>query len=328
MSVKINMRILITGGAGFIGSHFVKYILNKYPSYKIVNVDKLTYSGNLDNLKELKGNPRYKFIRADICDAKAIDRIMKKGIDNIVHFAAETHVDRSIKDGDVFVRTNVNGTHTLLEAALRHKVKRFVHVSTDEVYGSRLKGYFKEDDILNPSSPYSAAKASSDLLARSYFITYGMDVVITRCSNNFGPNQYPEKVIPLFVTNLIQGKKVPLYGTGKNVRDWIYVEDHCRGVDIVLHKGKAGEIYNIAGENYRDNLTLTKTILKIMKQSASMIQPVEDRLGHDFRYAIDCSKIRTIGFKPQVSFEEGIEKTVRWYQENAWWWRKLKNAHI
>ncbi len=317
------MKLLVTGGAGFIGSHFIKYILKTYPTYRVVNLDKLTYSGNLDNLKEIASNKRYRFVKGDIVDRKAVDSLVKS-VDAVVHFAAETHVDRSIKDGGVFVRTNVNGTHALLEAALKYKLKRFVHVSTDEVYGSRLKGYFKEEDNLNPSSPYSAAKASSDLLARSYFITYGMDVVITRCSNNFGPNQYPEKVIPLFVTNLLEGKKVPLYGAGKNVRDWIYVTDHCRGVDTVLHKGKAGEIYNIAGENYRDNLTLTKTILNMMGKSTSMIERVPDRLGHDFRYAIDCAKIRKIGFKPQVSFEDGIRQTVNWYQDNSWWWKKLK----
>ena len=317
------MRLLVTGGAGFIGSHFIKHILSSHPRYRVVNLDKLTYSGNLENLKEVARHPRYCFVKGDICDAALVGRLVK-GADAVVHFAAETHVDRSIKDGGVFVRTNCDGTHVLLEAALKHKTKRFVHVSTDEVYGSRKTGYFKEGDALNPSSPYSASKAASDLLARSYFITHGLDVVITRCSNNFGPNQYPEKVIPLFVTNLMEGKKVPLYGAGKNVRDWIYVEDHCRAVDIVLHKGRPGEIYNIAGENYRDNLTLTRTILKIMGQSPSMIQRVPDRLGHDLRYAIDCAKVRRLGFKPRVGFDEGIRRTVRWYQDNERWWRKLK----
>ena len=317
------MRLLVTGGAGFIGSHFIKHILNSHPNDRVVNLDKLTYSGNPDNLKEIAGDPRYSFVKGDICDTALVGRLVK-GKDAIVHFAAETHVDRSIKDGDVFVRTNCIGTHVLLEAALKHKIKRFVHISTDEVYGSRKTGYFKEKDLLNPSSPYSASKAASDLLARSYFITHGLDVVITRCSNNFGPNQYPEKVIPLFITNLMEGKKVPLYGSGKNVRDWIYVEDHCRAVDIVLQMGRAGEIYNIAGENYRDNVTLTKTILKMMGKKESMIQRVPDRLGHDFRYAINCAKIRRLGFKPRVGFDEGIRRTVRWYQENARWWKKLK----
>ncbi|MEI7997935.1 MAG: dTDP-glucose 4,6-dehydratase [Candidatus Omnitrophota bacterium] len=317
------MNILVTGGAGFIGSHFVKHLLKTYKNYHVINLDKLTYSGNLDNLKELRNDPRHSFIRGDICNAKLVADIMKK-CSMVVHFAAETHVDRSIKDGSDFVRTNVLGTHTLLQAAYLAGVKRFVHVSTDEVYGSRKSGFFKETDALNPSSPYSASKASSDMLARSYFTTYGMDVVITRCSNNFGPNQYPEKVVPLFVTNLLEGKKVPLYGTGKNVRDWIYVEDHCRGVDMVMHKGKAGEIYNIAGENYLDNLRLTKVILKIMGCSSTMIQPVADRLGHDFRYAIDCSKIRKLGFHPQVPFDDGIHLTVDWYKKNTKWWGRLK----
>ncbi len=319
------MRILLTGGAGFIGSHLVKYLLNTYPKYQITNLDKLTYSGNLDNLKSVAKHPRYTFVKGDIADAKVVDRCMKNA-DIIIHTAAETHVDRSINDGGVFVKTNVNGTFTLLEAARRHKIKRFVHVSTDEVYGSRKTGYFKEEDLLNPSSPYSASKAASDLLARSYFITYGMDVVITRCTNNFGPNQYPEKVIPLFVTNLLEGKKVPLYGTGKNVRDWIYVTDHCRGVDIVMHQGKAGEVYNLAGENYRNNIVLTKTILRLMKKPLSSIQPVEDRKGHDFRYAIDCAKVRKIGFKPLVGFDEGIAATINWYTENPAWWKKLKKS--
>ena len=317
--------ILVTGGAGFIGSHLVRYLLTTYPKYKVINFDKLTYSGNLNNLKSIKGDPRYKFIKGDIANAKQVELAVKQA-DIIIHTAAETHVDRSIVDGGVFVTTNVNGTYTLLEAAVRHKIKRFVHVSTDEVYGSCRKGFFKETDDLNPSSPYSASKAASDLLARSYFITYGLNVVITRCSNNFGPNQYPEKVIPLFVTNLLDGKQVPLYGKGLNVRDWIYVEDHCRGIDCVLRHGKAGEVYNIAGENYRDNLTLTKTILKLMGKSLSMIKRVEDRLGHDFRYAIDCRKIRQLGYRPRVGFDEGMATTIQWYKENKWWWKDLKRG--
>lgn len=317
------MRILLTGGAGFIGSHLVKHLLAAYPRYQLTNLDKLTYSGNLDNLKSLAQHARYRFIKGDINDVKKVDALVSHA-DVIIHTAAETHVDRSIKDGGVFVKTNVNGTYVLLEAARRHKIKRFVHMSTEEVYGSRQRGCFKETDPLNPSSPYSASKAASDLLVRSYFITYGMDVVITRSSNNFGPHQYPEKVIPLFVTNLLEGKKVPLYGTGKNVRDWIHVADHCKGVDLVLHRGKAGEIYNIAGENYLDNLTLTKTILRLMDQPSSMIERVTDRLGHDFRYAIDCAKVRKLGFKPMVGFDEGIEATIQWYKDNTSWWKKLK----
>ena len=320
------MRILVTGGAGFIGSHFVKYLLKTYKNYHVINLDKLTYSGNLDNLKEIARHPRYEFVRGDICDVKLAANVMKKR-SMVVHFAAETHVDRSIKDGADFVRTNVLGTHVLLQAAHLAGVKRFVHVSTDEVYGSRQRGYFKETDPLNPSSPYSASKASSDLLALSYFFTYKMDIVITRCSNNFGPNQYPEKIMPLFITHLLEGRKVPLYGLGKNVRDWIYVQDHCRAVDLVLHKGQAGEIYNISGENYLDNLSLTKSILKVMGHSLKMIKYVPDRLGHDFRYAIDCSKLRKLGHSSQVPFEEGITKTIKWYTDNSSWWKKLKGGN-
>ncbi len=317
------MRILVTGGAGFIGSHFIKYLLKTYKKCQVINLDKLTYSGNLDNLKEVVNHSQYRFVKGDICDGRLVERVIKN-CSIIVHFAAETHVDRSIQDGSNFVRTNVIGTHTLLQAAHKANIKRFVHVSTDEVYGSCKSGYFKETDALIPSSPYSASKASSDLLVHSYFATYGMDVVITRCSNNFGPNQYPEKVIPLFITNLIDGKKVPLYGSGKNVRNWLYVQDHCRAIDLALNKGKAGEVYNIAGEDYLDNLRLTKNILKIMGHTSYMIQYVPDRLGHDFRYAIDCSKIRKLGFYPQITFEEGIQRTIQWYKNNGLWWKKLK----
>jgi len=317
------MKILITGGAGFIGSNFVKYILNKYPDYKVINIDKLTYAGNPENLKEVARHKNYQFIKADINNVPVVNKAMAR-CEAVVHFAAETHVDRSIKNAQDFIKTNFNGTYVLLEAALRNKIKRFVHISTDEVYGSRPEGFFTEDDPLNPSSPYSASKAASDLLARSYFITFKLPLMITRCSNNFGPHQYPEKVIPLFVTNLLENKKVPLYAKGENIRDWIYVEDHCRAVDIVLHKGKPGEIYNIAGESYKTNMALTQAILKYMGQSRSMIEHVKDRPGHDFRYAIDCSKIRQIGFHPQVSFEDGLRRTIEWYRENGRWWKKLK----
>jgi len=317
------MKILVTGGAGFIGSNFIKYILSKYPNYKIINIDKLTYAGNPDNLKEVARHKNYQFVKADINNAAVVGQAMAK-CEAVVHCAAETHVDRSIKNAQDFIETNFNGTYVLLEAALKNKVKKFVHVSTDEVYGSRPKGFFKEADPLNPSSPYSASKAASDILARSYFITFKLPVMITRCSNNFGPNQYPEKVIPLFVTNLIEGKKVPLYAKGENVRDWIYVEDHCRAVDIVLHKGRPGEIYNIAGESYKTNIALTQAILKYMGQNSSMIEHVKDRLGHDFRYAVDCSKVSALGFHPQVSFEAGLRRTIDWYQRNERWWKKLQ----
>jgi len=319
----LKMRILVTGGAGFIGSNFILYTLARYPRYKIINLDQLTYAGNLENLKTISRNKNYQFVKGDICDRGLAYRHMSR-CDCVVHFAAETHVDRSIKQAGRFVTTNVYGTFALLEAALKNKIKRFVHVSTDEVYGSRQKGFFKESDPLNPSSPYSASKASSDLLARSYFVTHGLPVLITRSSNNFGPRQYPEKVIPLFITNLLEGKKAPLYAKGQNIRDWIFVEDNCRAIDLVLHQGKSGEIYNIAGENYRTNIDLTKTILANMGQPRSMIEYVADRPGHDFRYAIDCSKIRKLGFKPQVAFERALLLTIQWYVQNKTWWKKLK----
>jgi dTDP-glucose 4,6-dehydratase len=246
------------------------------------------------------------------------------GIDTVVHFAAESHVDRSIADASIFVKTNVLGTYTLLEASKLQKVRRFIHISTDEVYGSIQEGSFRETDILSPSSPYSSSKAGSDLLALSYFTTYNLPVIVTRCTNNFGPYQYPEKLIPLFVTNLIDGKKVPVYGTGKNIRDWIHVNDHCRAVDLLLDKGNSGEIYNIGGENEKTNLEITEKILALLKKDDSMIEYVEDRPGHDLRYSLNCSKIRALGWKPSQSFEEGLIDTVRWYIQNEWWWRPLK----
>ncbi len=317
------MKILITGGAGFIGSNFIRYIIKKYRSYQIINLDKLTYAGCRNNLKKVARHKNYEFVKADICHDGVVEKLTAR-CDAIVHFAAETHVDRSIKDGSEFVRTNVLGTHTLLQAALKARVKRFVHISTDEVYGSRITGAFKEDDPLNPSSPYSASKAGSDLLALSFFVTHHLPVMVTRSSNNFGPYQYPEKVIPLFVTNLIQNKKVPLYAKGENIRDWIFVEDHCRGIDLVLHKGSPGEIYNIGGDNYLTNLALTRTILNRMGKTEAMIQRVKDRPGHDFRYAIDCAKIKRLGFLTQQPFEEALALTIDWYKKNASWWQKLK----
>jgi len=306
------MNILVTGGAGFIGSHFIEHLLKTNPRNCVVNVDKLTYAGNLKNLKNVSCNKRYKFVQADICDAKKIEKIVKR-CEAIIHFAAETHVDRSIKNSGVFIETNVQGTHILLEAGLRHKIKRFLHVSTDEVYGSRLKGFFNERDALNPSSPYAASKAASDLLVLAYAKTYKMPVVITRSSNNFGPRQFPEKVIPLFVTNLLKDKTVPLYADGGNVRDWLYVQDNCEAIELVFRKGKLGEIYNIAAGNYMTNLDLTKKILKVMGKPLSMINYVEDRLGHDFRYAIDTTKIRKLGFSPRHSFEQGLTLTINGY---------------
>ncbi|MCK9593745.1 MAG: dTDP-glucose 4,6-dehydratase [Methanoregula sp.] len=319
------MKILITGGAGFIGSNFILHMMNSHPEVGIINLDVLTYAGNLNNLKSVEKNPRYTFIKGDICDPDIVNAIIKKHqVDTIIHFAAESHVDRSITKASEFVRTNVLGTHNLLECARHQPISRFIHISTDEVYGSTLKGSFKENDILSPSSPYSASKAGSDLLALSYFKTYNLPVIITRCTNNFGPYQFPEKLIPLFVTNLIEGKKVPVYGTGKNIRDWIHVGDHCRAVEFVLDKGITGEIYNIGGGNEKTNIEITEKILKFLKKDNSSIEYVTDRPGHDFRYSLDCLKLQKMGWRPQYSFEEGLKDTVEWYIRNGWWWRPLK----
>lgn len=316
-------RYLLTGGSGFIGSNFVRYILEKYKDCSIINLDKLTYAGNPDNLCDIENDPRYSFIKGDICDSKIVDELMKN-CDIVVHFAAESHVDRSINSGTEFVNTNVMGTNVLLESAMENDIKKFIHVSTDEVYGSIKQGSFREDDILNPSSPYSASKAGSDLLVRSYFITHGLPVMITRCTNNFGPYQYPEKLIPLFITNLLEDKKIPVYGTGLNVRDWIYVLDHCRAIDFIIQKGKLGEIYNIGSGNEKTNLEITKKILELLGKDKSMIKFVEDRKGHDFRYSLDFSKIKKLGWKPAYDFETALEETINWYRQNRWWWEKLK----
>jgi len=323
------MKLLITGGAGFIGSNFVHYILGKYPDYKIVNLDKLTYCGNLDNLKEVENNPHYKFIKGDICDKEKLAEIFEEEKpDFVINFAAETHVDRSILDPDAFIKTNILGTYILLEAAKKFKIERFLHISTDETYGSIENGKFKEDDLLSPNSPYSASKASADLLARSYFKTFSLPIVITRSSNNYGPYEFPEKVIPLFISNILEGKKVPLYGTGKNIRDWIYVLDNCEGIDTVLHNGEIGEIYNIGGGNEKTNLELTKIILNELGKDESQIEYVKDRLGHDFRYALDIEKVKKIGWEPKHSFEEAIRKTINWYLENESWLKKLKTKEF
>jgi dTDP-glucose 4,6-dehydratase len=319
------MNLLVTGGAGFIGSNFIRHMLGAHPDYTMVNLDSLTYAGNLNNLKDCDTSPRYTFVRGDICDRALVNAVMEnQAVDTVVHFAAESHVDRSIADASAFVKTNVLGTYTLLEAARHHAVRRFIHISTDEVYGSRREGSFKETDILSPSSPYSSSKAGSDLLALSYHTTYNLPVIVTRCTNNFGPYQYPEKLIPLFVTNLLDGKKVPVYGTGKNIRDWIAVQDHCNAVDFLIDNGNSGEIYNIGGENEKTNLEITKKILKLLKKDDSLIEYVQDRPGHDFRYSLDCSKLRRLGWKPSQSFEDGLRDTVGWYEQNEWWWRPLK----
>lgn len=316
-------KILVTGGCGFIGSNFIRYILDKYPAYRLINLDKLTYAGNLTNLKDIKSSPQYKFIRGDICDAAIVDRVVR-GCGAIVHFAAESHVDRSILCSDDFVRTNVFGTHVLLEAAKRHKINKYIQISTDEVYGSIKSGSFSENSPLLPNSPYSASKAAADLLARSYFVTYNLPVIITRSSNNFGPYQFPEKVIPLFITNLLKGKKVPLYGDGLNVRDWLYVLDNCAAIDLVMHKGKVGEVYNIGGESEVTNLELTYKILKKIGKGKEFINYVSDRLGHDRRYSLNCDKIRRLGFRPEYKFDHALNLTIGWYKNNKSWWKRLK----
>lgn len=298
-------------------------MLEKYPNCKIFNLDKLTYAGNPDNLKDIENNPKYSFVRGDICDPAVVDKVMQN-VNHVVHFAAESHVDRSIEDGSVFVRTNVLGTYTLLESAMKHGIMKFIHVSTDEVYGSIKEGSFKETDMLTPSSPYSSSKAGSDLIAQSYYITYKLPVIITRCTNNFGPYQYPEKLIPLFITNLLENRNVPVYGTGKNVRDWIYVLDHCRAIDFVLHNGSIGEIYNIGGGVEKTNLEITWKILAMLSKDESMIEYVKDRPGHDLRYSLDCSKLRELGWRPEYNFDEALAETIKWYVENRWWWEKLK----
>ena len=318
------MNILVTGGSGFIGSNFIRHMLEKYPNYNIINLDKLTYAGNPDNLKDVEDNPNYSFVCGDICDLDVVDNVMQQ-VEMVVHFAAESHVDRSIDDGSVFVRTNVLGTHTLLESALKNGIKRFVHVSTDEVYGSINEGSFKETDMLVPSSPYSSSKAGSDLLVQSYYITHKLPVIITRCTNNFGPYQYPEKLIPLFITNLLEKKKVPVYGTGQNIRDWIYVLDHCKAVDFVLHNGSVGETYNIGGGAEKTNLEITEMIIEKVGSDKSMIEYVTDRPGHDLRYSLDCSNLKELGWAPEYDFDEALEETVKWYVDNRWWWEKLKH---
>ncbi len=315
--------ILVTGGAGFIGSNFVRYMIQKHPDYRIIVLDALTYAGNRENLADLEKDPRYLFYHGNICDEKVVDNLMSN-VDAVVNFAAETHVDRSIHEAGAFIETDIRGTFVLLEAAKKHGIERFLHISTDEVYGSIESGSFKETDPLMPNSPYSASKAGGDLLVRSYFKTYGLPVLITRSSNNYGPYQYPEKLIPLFVTNAIDNKPLPLYGDGKNVRDWIYVEDNCAAIDLVLHQGKIGEVYNIGAGNEKENIYITNFILDHLKKPKSLIKHVTDRPGHDRRYSVDTRKIRALGWQPQWSLEEGLKHTIDWYVENETWWRRIK----
>jgi len=317
------MKLLVTGGCGFIGSNFIKHMFKKHPAYKIVNLDKLTYCGNPDNLRDIERDSRYAFIKGDICDRKIVDKAIN-GCDAVISFAAESHVDRSIEDASAFIRTNIQGVYALLESAKKHNIKRFIQISSDEVYGSIRKGSFKETSLLHPNSPYSASKAGGDHLALAYYTTFKLPVIVTRSSNNFGPYQYPEKVIPLFITNLLANKKVPLYGDGMNVRDWLYVADNCSAIDTVLHKGKIGEIYNIGGGVEIPNMELANIILKLLGKTDKLIYYVPDRMGHDRRYSLDSTKIKKLGWQPSKDFNIAIKETINWYKANTTWWQKLR----
>ncbi|MFN2154332.1 MAG: dTDP-glucose 4,6-dehydratase [Anaerolineae bacterium] len=322
-------NLLVTGGAGFIGSNFVRYVLQEYPSYCVVVYDKLTYAGNLDNLNDVAGEypQRYAFEKGDIADAARVDEVMRAhDIDVIVNFAAETHVDRSLIEPDAFIKTDVYGTYVLLEAAKQYDIERYHQVSTDEVYGQVLAGSSVESDPLHTRSPYSASKAAGDLMCIAYHTSFDVPVTITRGSNNIGPYQYPEKVVPLFVTNAIDDLPLPLYGDGRQMRDYQYVLDHCEGIDAVLHRGQPGEIYNVGSESETENIAMARAILDLLGKPHSLIQPVKDRPGHDRRYSLDCTKLRALGWRPQHDFQRAIEKTVRWYVDNPWWWRKIKSG--
>jgi len=320
------MNLLVTGGAGFIGSNFIRYILDKYSDYRVINLDKLTYAGNLENLTGIDKDPRYAFEKGDICDKTRVQMcVVRYEIDMIVHFAAESHVDRSILGASEFVQTNVVGINVLLEVVKELKIKRFLQVSTDEVYGSLGdSGLFTEETPLHPNSPYSASKASADMLALAYHHTFGLPIVMTRCSNNYGPYQFPEKLIPLMIANALNDKPLPVYGDGMNVRDWLHVKDHCSAIDTVLHKGRIGEVYNIGGNNEKPNIEIIKLILQNLNKPESLITYVKDRLGHDRRYAIDSSKIqKEVGWKPAYTFERGIAETIQWYVDNKQWWNRI-----
>ena len=320
-------NILVTGGAGFIGSAFVRYMVNTYPHYNIIVYDKLTYAGNLDNLLPVSDEPNYRFERGDIADRETVRRVYREyDIDTVVNFAAESHVDRSILSPDAFIHTDVVGTYILLDEGRAHGLERFLQVSTDEVYGDIEEGFSKEDDQFLPNSPYAASKGGGELMVRAYHVTHGMNTVITRGSNTFGPYQYPEKLIPFFTTEAIDNRPLPVYGDGMQVRDWLYVDDHARGIDVVLHRGAPGEAYNIAAENQRHNIDITRRILELLGKPESLIRHVPDREGHDRRYAMNCDKLRALGWERQYTFDQALEATVRWYQENEWWWRKLKTG--
>ncbi|MBL7021927.1 dTDP-glucose 4,6-dehydratase [Patescibacteria group bacterium] len=320
------MKILVTGGAGFGASNFIRYMLNKYLDYEIINLDKLTYAGNLANLKDIEDNKNYSFIKGDIIDSELVNKLASQ-VDAIINYAAETHVDRSILDPESFINSNIVGTYQLLEAVKNNKnVKRFIQISTDEVFGSIKEGLFKEDDPFKPNSPYAAAKASADLLCRSYAKTFDLPIIVTHSCNYYGPYQFPEKLIPLFITNIIEEKKVPVYGKGDNIREWIHTDDHARAVDLLLHKGVTGEVYNIGTGNEKTNMEITSLILEIMGKGDDMIEYVKDRPGHDWRYAIDNSKIKALGFKPEVDFREGLTELVNWYKNNSKWWQDIKSG--
>ncbi|MDN3954731.1 dTDP-glucose 4,6-dehydratase [Sporolactobacillus laevolacticus] len=323
------MKLLVTGGAGFIGSNFVHHMIKFHPEDTVVNYDLLTYAGNLENLKDVEDHPGYHFVRGNICNRELVEYVVDKyNIDTIVNFAAESHVDRSITEPDLFVKSNVLGTQTLLDVAKSKKINKYLQISTDEVYGSLgPDGYFTETTPLAPNSPYSASKASADLMVRAYYETFGLNINITRCSNNYGPYHFPEKLIPLVVTNALENKELPVYGDGKNIRDWLYVEDHCAAIDLVLHKGKPGEIYNVGGHNEKYNIDIVKLIVDTLGKPRELIKYVTDRLGHDRRYAIDPTKIETeLGWKPQYNFDSGIKETIQWYLDNEDWWRKIKSG--
>jgi len=317
------MKILVTGGAGFIGSNFIRMFLSKYNSYEIINLDRLTYAGNLDNLKDVENNKNYTFVKGDICNAALINKLVGQ-CDAIINFAAETHVDRSIIESGSFVKTDILGVHNLLEAAKKHKIQKFLQISTDEIYGSIAKGSFTEGSLLQPNSPYSASKAGADLLVRAYNKTFEVPTVITRSSNNFGPYQHPEKFIPLFITDLIEGRKVPLYGDGLNVRDWLYVIDNCDAIDLIFHEGKAGEIYNIGGDCEKKNIDVVKLMLEYLNKDETYVEYVKDRPGHDRRYSLNCAKIKKLGWRPSYKFDEALKSTINWYINNKGWWKKLK----
>lgn len=320
-------KLLITGGAGFIGGNFVQYMIDKYPGYQICNMDILTYAGDLTKHRETEKNSNYSFLNIDISDRAAVNEVFKREkFDYAVHFAAESHVDRSIADPEIFIRTNVLGTQVLLDAAKENNIKKFVHISTDEVYGELdfdPSKFFTEETPLQPNSPYSASKASSDLLVRAYFETYSLPVNITRCSNNYGPFHFPEKLIPLTISRALNDQKIPVYGDGKNVRDWLHVFDHCTAIDLILHQGVNGEVYNIGGHNEKSNLEVVQAILKALNKSDELIEYIQDRPGHDKRYAIDPTKLEKLGWKPTYNFENGLTQTIQWYVENKDWWEKI-----